>query len=282
MRNSFPDRGPFTVSNLSYAPGKVKEPDPGRNAEKRRVSAVRRRSYGENTGFGGKALGSSGIGPGAGLQTVRRGVSGGGEVHRHLGPGAPGGAGAPGGLRQGVGQVGYAHPAHAARADEDGGDPPVRPAVPGRPGPASPGGRGRAGHRHRRGPGGGAGGPVDSGEGRVEGAGQAAVDLLPDRQGHPGGLPEPAPRSGIRRPVPLCPGPQRGRLAGGPQRHPGPDVQAQRPALRRAGADPHPGPHCGAGGGHPPLRPPGVLDGHREAARLHRHLAGSERPGAAL
>ena len=31
-------------------------------------------------------------------------------------------------------------------------------------------------------------------EGRVEGAGQAAVDLLPDRQGHPGGLHPPAAR----------------------------------------------------------------------------------------
>ena len=56
----------------------------------------------------------------------------------------------------------------------------------------------------------------------------------------------------------------------------------RRAAVRRAGADPHPGHHCGAGGGHPPLCPPGVLDGHREAARFHRHLAGSERPGAAL
>ena len=33
---------------------------------------------------------------------------------------------------------------------------------------------------------------------KVEGAGQAAVDLLPDRQGHPGGLRPPAARGGVR------------------------------------------------------------------------------------
>ena len=34
-------------------------------------------------------------------------------------------------------------------------------------------------------------------------------------------------------------------------------------------------PHCGAGGRPSAASSPGVLDGHREAARLHRHLAGS-------
>ena len=74
------------------------------------------------------------------------------------------------------------------------------------------------------------------------------------------GLPNLRPAAGVRQPLPTPPACRGGgRLAGGPQRHPGADLQVQRPALRRARPDPDPGHDCGAGGGDPSLRPQGLL-----------------------
>ena len=88
----------------------------------------------------------------------------------------------------------YGRPAHAAGKDEAGRDPGDGAAVQGRSQPDEARRRFRSRNRHRRRTRGRAGGALDHGQGGLEQAHAAAVDLLPDRQGDPGGLRQPQAR----------------------------------------------------------------------------------------
>ena len=104
----------------------------------------------------------------------------------------------------------------------------------------------------------------DPGKSRLAGEDPPPLDLLPDGQGHQGGLPEPASRLGVRRPLPLRRGPEPGGLVRGPQRDQGPHLPLRGLPLRRAGADPHPQPAGGAGEGDPGVCAQGILQRFRQ------------------
>ena len=156
-------------------------------------------------------------------------------------------------------------------------DPPQRPPVQCDQAAPAPPGRGRAGDRHRRRAGGGAGGALDPAPGRLEGRHPPPVDRLPDRRGHPRGLPGPEARRGLRQPVPRRGVPGRGRLGDRAEPDARPELPLRHPPFGRPGADPHPG----AGGrpreGDRQLPARGLLDGAGRLRPVPRLLAGPRR-----
>lgn len=114
------------------------------------------------------------------------------------------------------------------------------------------------------------------GQGRVSQTYQAAVDFLPDRQGHPGGVRQPERR---RAYLPLyrsavCRAEADWLVGLNVTR--AMTCHYGRAAVRRAGADPHPGAHRAAGGGDQALRAQGLLHGAGGFGQILRHLAGRE------
>ena len=220
--------------------------------------------------------------PGAGLQTPGRGLPGGGPICGHLGPGPSGGAVAPGGVRQGLGQVdmltlpmlpekmktqvipqtsrssGPSRPSCAGETSPTWSSPPTRAA------------------RASWWPG-----------GFMEKAGwkKPAKRLWISSQT------DKAIKEGFAHLRPASEYDNLFRSARarseadwlvGPERDQGPDLQVQRPALRGRVQTPTPGPYRGPGAGDPPVRAQGLLHPGGQNSRPSLHLAGQEGPGQDL